>query len=144
EEQGSWEEEQAQQIDELLAYVDEKAGTTPAIIMGDMNTGPAGASFVGEVPANYAKFVKAGLHSPYVERAAAQCTFCQTNPLVAGAADDSQSVVIDHVLLRSFAGVAMAERVLDQPIQVETCGKPIAAAYSDHYGVMVSLSWPSE
>lgn len=38
---GSWLEEQTWQIDELLAFIDRKAlGTTPIVVVGDLNCGP--------------------------------------------------------------------------------------------------------
>jgi hypothetical protein len=50
-------------------------------------------------------------------------------------------VVIDHVLTRGFPGIATsAERVVDQGIQVESCGQTLDSAYSDHYGVRVTFS----
>jgi endonuclease/exonuclease/phosphatase family metal-dependent hydrolase len=140
---GSWEEEQAAQIDEMLAYIDGKAGAGGMVVlMGDMNTGPAGDGYAAEVPAHYDKFIAAGYANPYIDRADEPCTFCFDNPLITGT-DHSDSGVIDHVLLRGFAGTAGAERILDGSLDLpEYCGAPATVAYSDHYGVLATISVP--
>lgn len=137
--EGSWEGEQAAQIDALRAWADEKAGGDGiAILLGDMNTGPAVGSSVGaEVPANYEKLA-AGYANPFVESTSVACTFCADNPLVGGA-DDDESVLIDHILVKGFEGTASAERVMTDEITIEAGGKKITTAYSDHYGVRVTL-----
>ena len=67
------------------------------------------------------------------------CTFCGANPL--GSGDDNDDRVIDHVMLKGFAGEATPSRILDQTVSgVESCGAPIdPAALSDHYGVQVTV-----
>ena len=138
---GSWEEEQAAQVTELVAFVDQKAGADGMVLlMGDLNTGPAGERYTAEVPANYDRFSAAGLSNPYLTPGNEPCTFCNTNPLVDGAADDSESVVIDHLLLRNMPAQAWAERILDQDVPLpEYCGGPATLKYSDHYGVRAHL-----
>ena len=134
---GSWQEEQAAQIAELVAMVEEKAGADGQVmVMGDFNTGPAGAAYDAEVAANYDLFTAAGLASPYADSADATCTFCGANPLIGG----DEKVVIDHVFTRSFAGTPTSRRVLDGSLEVTSCGEPLSAAYSDHYGVSVSIT----
>jgi endonuclease/exonuclease/phosphatase family metal-dependent hydrolase len=140
---GSWEAEQAAQIDRMLAYVDEKTGGSGLVVlMGDMNTGPAGDTHVAEVEQNYQKFLAAGFANPYIATPGHPCTFCADNPIVAEGSDDSASVVIDHVLLRGQDPSAQASgvRILDQGITVDNCNMQIATAYSDHYGVSVTLT----
>lgn len=135
--EGSWEEEQGEQIDELLAWAEEKAGGEPVVLMGDFNTGPAGAGYVAEFPAHYEAVIAASYAAPYVDQGNA-CTFCDENPL--GGSDHDGSVLIDHVFTRGFAVPAGATgRVLDQTVTVPICGEEIAAALSDHYGVSVTL-----
>jgi endonuclease/exonuclease/phosphatase family metal-dependent hydrolase len=138
---GSWEEEQAAQLDELIAWVDQKAGAdAQVLVMGDLNTGPAGENYIAEVSGNYDKVVAAGLSNPYLAGPAEPCTFCRTNPLVDGAADESESVVIDHVLLRNGPANAWAERVLDEDLGLpDYCGGPATLKHSDHYGVRAHL-----
>lgn len=138
---GSWEEEQAAQIDDMINFVNEKAGSDGMVLlMGDMNTGPAGENYIAEVPGNFDKFVAAGFRNPYLEATDEPCTFCRTNPLVDGAPDESESVVIDHNLFRNIGGETCGERVLDQPMDVpEYCGAPVSLPPSDHYGVRTGL-----
>jgi len=140
---GSWEEEQAAQIDELLTFVDDKAGDDGLVmVMGDFNTGPDGGdAYSAEVPDNYNKLVGGGLGNPYTLTPGHQCTYCADNPIVAhGNADDEDSVVIDHILIRGFtSGAGNADRILDDPIEVDNCGETITSAYSDHYGVRLNI-----
>ena len=138
---GSWEEEQAAQVDELIAFVEQKAGADGMVmVMGDLNTGPAGESYIAEVPANYDRFVAAGLSNPYLTPADEPCTFCRTNPLVDGAADESESVVIDHILLRNMPAESWGERILDGDLTVpDYCGETADLKHSDHYGVRTHL-----
>jgi endonuclease/exonuclease/phosphatase family metal-dependent hydrolase len=132
---GSWEEEQRAQIETLLGLIAEKAPPgTPVVVLGDLNTGPALAGIAGEAPDNFALLLAAGLLAPYVDQPGARCTFCADNPLVGGA-DDDESVLIDHVLVRDLEAVSVA-RVLDEPLTVGTVTAPL----SDHYGVAVTLT----
>lgn len=135
--EGSWAEEQAVQIDELLTWIDETATTGRTAVMGDMNTGPAVGDSIAEVPENWELFEAAAMEVPYVA-AAGECTFCPDNGLL-GADSDEEGVVIDHVLLEGFEGTATATRVLDEVVDVETCGETIDGALSDHYGVRIAV-----
>jgi endonuclease/exonuclease/phosphatase family metal-dependent hydrolase len=139
---GSWAEEQAAQIDQLIQWTSEKAGTdSQVLLMGDMNTGPEGTGYLGEAPDHYRKFVDGGFVNPYIEKPGHLCTFCADNPIIARGGDDKESVVIDHVLTRGFQGATLsAKRVIDQGLQVENCDKTLDSAYSDHYGVSVTIT----
>lgn len=140
---GSWEEEQAAQITELLAFIDEKAGEDGRVmVMGDFNTGPAGDGYIAEVPQNYDLLISEGLGNPYTLTPGHTCTFCEDNPIVAkDNPDDDSSVVIDHILIKGFtSGQGLADRILDDPLEVENCGEPINSAYSDHYGVRLTIT----
>ncbi len=138
---GSWEEEQAAQIADLLAFIDEKAGSDgPVVLMGDMNSGPDGVHYDPDYPDSYELLVGDRFTSPYADNADSQCTFCQENPLTGTDHDDSS--VIDHVLLDNLSGTAKTERILDQPITVHYCGADNDARYSDHYGVRVTIEQP--
>jgi endonuclease/exonuclease/phosphatase family metal-dependent hydrolase len=134
--EGSWAAEQRAQIERLVALIAEKVPTgEPVVVLGDLNTGPAGPGFAAEVPENFALLPAAGLAVPYVDAAPdPACTFCAENPLVGGA-DDDVSVLIDHVLTRSLEATEVA-RVLDQPVTVGTGESRL----SDHYGVAVTLA----
>jgi endonuclease/exonuclease/phosphatase family metal-dependent hydrolase len=132
---GSWEAEQAAQVDALLAWVDAKAGDEPAIVLGDLNTGPAKTAIRARAPEHYARFVKAGFVNPYLE-AQPLCSFCYENPVIRGKGD---GLLIDHVLLRGFEGSADAKRFLDGRVELAIDGKRRPMALSDHYGIVVTL-----
>jgi endonuclease/exonuclease/phosphatase family metal-dependent hydrolase len=136
-EEGSWREEQSDQIDELRAYMDEKSGGDPAILIGDLNTGPAvGETIIAEAAAagNYRKLED--MDNAYLDHVDdPTCTFCNGNPLVGGA-DDDQSVIIDHIFFDAAPeGTLEAARILDGPVDIETDDGPVTTRYSDHYGL---------
>ena len=106
------------------------------MLLGDFNTGPAGALYQAEIAANYELLTAGMLTNPYVEADDARCTFCGDNPLVGGDA----AVVIDHVFTRNVEATAEAERILDGPIVVDVDGSETTTALSDHYGVTLSLT----
>ncbi len=141
---GSWAEEQAVQIDELISWANDKAPAgANVLLIGDMNTGPAGSGYIAEVPENYQKFITAGYENPYTNQADHQCTYCADNVIVKKGNDDTESSVIDHVLVRGFDGASMmSERLLEGSIQVENCAKQITTGYSDHYAVSVAITGP--
>lgn len=142
--EGSWAEEQAAQIEAMRRFVDERAGAGGGtILLGDFNTGPAVGELAAEVPGNYEALV-AGFANPYLDAADPACTFCADNPLVGGA-DDDDSVVIDHVLVRDLAGEVVAtERILDEPVDIETEAGTVTSAYSDHYGVSATVEFAAD
>lgn len=135
---GSWEEEQLYQITEMRDYIDEMAGPDGTVILlGDFNTGPAGATWVAEHVENY-NTLAAGYTVPYPDSPGADCTFCDTNVLNGGVDHDS-SEVIDHILYRNFDGTTEAMRVLDGLSSISTDeGTPLP--YSDHFGVQVTFT----
>lgn len=135
---GSWEKEQAQQIDQLTAWAKQKSGIERGVVMGDMNCGPAGDGLDAEFPQNYQKFVDAGLKAPYLAEPKPPCTWCGDNPLVGG----GTSRVIDHVLLLgSWPNVTTSrKRLHDQTISVQVGGKPVQTTLSDHYGAQLTVT----
>ncbi len=134
-EEGSWEEEQLGQVTELRAWVDEVGGDR-TVILGDLNTGPAVGTNDAELPDHYAALAE-GFDNPYAE-SDQRCTFCPENGL-SSVDSDERGRLIDHVLLRGFEEQTEATRVLDDVITVETCGEEISGAWSDHYGVQVTI-----
>lgn len=135
--EGTWEEEQATQIADVLAYIETRTEPgDPVVLLGDFNTGPAGALYQAEIAANYELLTAGMLTNPYVEADDARCTFCGDNPLVGGDA----AVVIDHVFTRNVEATAEAERILDGPIVIDVDGSETTTALSDHYGVTLSLT----
>jgi endonuclease/exonuclease/phosphatase family metal-dependent hydrolase len=136
-EEGGWSEEQLLEITELRAFIDDKAGSEPVILMGDFNTGPEVDGVQAEQPDNYAALAE-GYDNPY-EDDPALCTYCFDNPLNELGGSTSNEL-IDHVLVRDHGASLTADRVIDGDLQVDQCGFPIDAAPSDHYGVSVTLT----
>ena len=136
--EGSWSEEQTTQIEELRAWIDETA-VNPVVALGDFNVGPSGDGLVAEEAANYG-LLSDGYDVPFLDLVG-DCTFCGSNPLVALGGDDQTSELIDHVLVKGWdEPTYAAERVLDGDLEHPVCGTDITGAYSDHYGVRVSIN----
>jgi endonuclease/exonuclease/phosphatase family metal-dependent hydrolase len=138
--EGSWEEEQAAQIETVREWIDTKTGgggTT--VLLGDFNTGPDGVLFEGEVVPNYDALVAGDWRNAYLEAQGddTECTFCEQNPLVGGEGDSG--VLIDHVLVLGHAGPLDGMRILDGAVDVDVDGEPMTLARSDHYGVRAVL-----
>ena len=134
----SWEAEQAAQIDQVLDWMGKVAGDLPAVLMGDMNCGPAlPPAIAGSFPDNFAKFAAKGYDSPYVSRTGIECTWCSANSLVDDADSDQ---IIDHVLIKGLAllsEVPTAERILDDMVEVTVNEQVQQTNLSDHFGIWV-------
>jgi endonuclease/exonuclease/phosphatase family metal-dependent hydrolase len=133
---GSWASEQSEQVDAVLDWVERKAGDQPAILLGDLNTGPGIKSIRARIPEHYARFIRAGFINPYLD-VPPSCTFCYDNPLLGKHPD---GLLIDHVLVRGFRGEVRARRFLDGRIELSAGGGRYTTALSDHYGVIAELS----
>jgi|SoiMethySBSTD1v2_1073268.scaffolds.fasta_scaffold05815_4 endonuclease/exonuclease/phosphatase family protein len=138
---GSWEAEQARQIDALLGFIEAKTKNGGvAVLLGDLNTGPAvPPRILGRLPDHYARLVSHGFINPYLEAPAPECTFCYDNLVGGGSGTDG--ILIDHALTRGFSGTARARRVLDQTVKIKVRGEELSTAYSDHYGVELEIDW---
>lgn len=139
-EHSSYEEEQAAQIDDLNAYIEDTAQTDNVVLMGDMNTGPAIGDLSAAFADNYAKFSDAGFENAYLNQSDPSCTYCGENTLNGG---DGQ-VAIDHVLFDFGVDVDVAatERILDQAQTISTDDGDQELHLSDHYGVTTTLQRP--
>ncbi|MBI5610301.1 MAG: endonuclease/exonuclease/phosphatase family protein [Deltaproteobacteria bacterium] len=137
---GGWEQEQAKQIDQLIAWAKQKAGGERAVILGDMNCGPdvAGTDIKAEFGNNFKKYLDAGLQAPYLAAAKPLCTWCAENPLVT----DGNNHVIDHILLLApWPGATVqTRRLFDAAASVDVKGKPLSVRLSDHYGAQVVVT----
>lgn len=133
---GSYSAEQAHQIDQLLEYMGEKTGDGGAVLMGDMNTGPAiPPDMEGNRVENFQKFVDVGLVSPYLNQDSPVCTWCVSNTLIG---EDSKDNVIDHILflnLDDVAGALPAERIFTDLVEIQVEGEALETNLSDHFGV---------
>ncbi len=138
----SWEAEQAHQADQVLTWIEDRAGDNPdRVLLGDMNAGPAAPpEITGEFEETYAKFTDAGYSSPYLAQPSPPCTWCADNPLTGS----ETSRVIDHVLLHGApaAGETEAQRILTETITVDGVDGPEDVPLSDHYGVAVTVIAP--
>ena len=136
-EEGSWSEEQAQQVTDIRAWMDTQATTDTVTLLGDLNAGPLVAANDPEQPENY-EAASAGLDVPYVEQDR-RCTFCPDNA-ISSVDSDAFGVLIDHVMLAGWEGSTSSTRVLDEAVTIETCGNQVPGAHSDHYGVSVTIT----
>jgi hypothetical protein len=136
---GGWPEEQAMQIQALLAWAETKAGGSDNwIVAGDLNNGPALPDIDAELPDNYAMWAAGGLRDPYVSQADAVCTYCNENPLNLGTMAGGGGL-IDHVLLADGIADGTGFRFLDQRITIDVMGMSQESAYSDHYGFALTV-----
>ncbi|MBI4956876.1 MAG: endonuclease/exonuclease/phosphatase family protein [Myxococcales bacterium] len=135
---GSWQEENAYEAQQLADYVAEKThGAGTAVILGDLNTGPAAGGAQAAWPASYAKLTAAGFANPFAAQPDAACTVCPTN-----SANDPASApeLIDHVLLRGFTGTTSVARIFTDPVSFTAGGAPVSAHLSDHFGLQATLA----
>jgi endonuclease/exonuclease/phosphatase family metal-dependent hydrolase len=139
-EAGSWAEEQAGQIATIQAFIDERAAGEAVVFLGDLNTGPAGEGIVAELAQNYQLLVDQSWANPFVDQVGT-CTYCAANPLVGSAGDDTQTVLIDHVLFRGAEGTFTSSRLLDEDVSIQSATDgAVTTKLSDHYGVQVVWS----
>ncbi|WP_437639268.1 endonuclease/exonuclease/phosphatase family protein [Sorangium sp. So ce854] len=136
----SWQKDQSAQIDALLAYVDKKTGGRGAtLLLGDLNTGPAIApSISARLPAHYDRLLARGFVNPYASQEDARCTYCFDNPLDGG--KGTRGILIDHVLLRGFDGDATGTQIMRSNLTIEAGKRKVKSGFSDHYGLLVTLS----
>jgi endonuclease/exonuclease/phosphatase family metal-dependent hydrolase len=140
---GSWQGERLRQIDQMLERVSSVGVGGATILLGDMNCGPETPSARAASPDAFERFGMAGYLAPYAE-ADGRCTFCGNNPLNGLSSDPEEGALIDHVLLSAVGDESReVDRVLDEPLAIDVDGEPVDTAFSDHYGVRVSLSGSS-
>jgi len=136
---GDWIQEQAMQIQALITYANGKTGGTGQwVLAGDLNNGPALDGITAELPDNYAMWSGAGLRNLYASQAGAVCTYCDANPLNLGTMGGDGGL-IDHVLVSDAVADGTARRFLDGPITVDVGGVSTDTAYSDHYGLALTI-----
>lgn len=136
----AWAQEQADQIETMHAFIDEKVDDdSPVLLMGDFNTGPEGDNFTAEFPDNYDALVAGGPYdNAYVDAPSATCTFCNDNTLIDAEGDGG--VTIDHILVRDFDGTVETERIFDDMVSVVVEGEDTMMNLSDHYGLLATLT----
>jgi endonuclease/exonuclease/phosphatase family metal-dependent hydrolase len=127
----SWKEEQAAQIDKVVASLPPDGCR---IVMGDLNASQAtNGSIRPELDSTLAGFSAKGLREPWESPV---CTWCPppANPLASGQ-DEKQ---YDHVLTAG-CGAPKYRRILDQPITVQHAGQTLETRLSDHFGLMAEI-----
>lgn len=128
---GSWEGEHAQQVSELLAYIQAKAPAGPVLVLGDLNTGPEQAGLSGEWPQHFTPLLESGLECPALQAVAPPCTLCPDNSF---RSDTSEPRLIDHVLVRELGARDIAV-FANAPVTVSVEGAAQSMNLSDHYGL---------
>jgi hypothetical protein len=114
------------------------SGSTPAVILGDLNAGHAfpdeGMIAEGEPTLDLLESV---FEPAYTEDYAPLCTFCTTNPVTETASD----VWIDHILLHNLSAesVVSTERIYDEAV-VPVDGQMVPL--SDHFGIRSVITVP--
>lgn len=139
-----WSAEQLLQSNKLIAYVNAKSGSRPAIILGDFNSGRE-YSVGGQIVANEESSATLDrLESVFLPAVAADyvpaCTYCSTN----ANNDTSSPDWIDHIFLfnKTAADVKSTQRVYDQDVvPVDDGGSTVNVPLSDHYGLRAVLTF---
>jgi endonuclease/exonuclease/phosphatase family metal-dependent hydrolase len=135
---GSWAEEQAHQIGQILDFVDANAREGEmTVLMGDMNDGPELPGIDADLPENYDLFAAAGLVDPHADSGSAVCSYCAENPLNV---DLDRNALIDHVFFRNVDATYEPLRILDDPVTLSTTDGTVESRLSDHYGISVGAS----
>jgi len=134
-----WEAEQLLQAQKLIDYVERTSGSTPAVILGDLNAGRAdeSAGIVAEGQPTL-DLLESVFPAATAASYAPLCTFCESNP-ISGA---TSSVWIDHILLYGLESstVQSTTRTFDE--NVVPVGEGELVPLSDHYGLRSVIRVP--
>ncbi|MCA9623481.1 MAG: hypothetical protein KC731_30880 [Myxococcales bacterium] len=154
------EDQQRAQLDALLVFIEQAiAGTAgtggmgaggtsgaggsggeddaPIILMGNLAFGPSSGNYEAHVANHYSRLINAGFGSPYQATPGNQCSLCQDNPL---ATDLPESRLVDHILIKGFRDASgTPDRLLVDPVDVETCSGAAQLPLSDHYAVQLKV-----
>jgi endonuclease/exonuclease/phosphatase family metal-dependent hydrolase len=116
--------EQAAQVDELLAWIDRRAPTGPALLLGDLNLTPESSLF--------RRITAVGFREPdVVDRRATFGGGLGTGHV------NASGWRIDHVLARNIDARITSHRIFDAPLTLRRRG--VRTTLSDHFGVMAVL-----
>lgn len=153
---GSWEAENYFMQEQMIAFVNNKAGDKPIFFAGDFNCSIANAS--NEVDADFSDNCQLWLDDGFVDPAAEQlpCSFCSDENLIlieeqssgGGGGDGNQ--LLDHIFIKNVANSneITAERVFDDPVEIQSLDpeqelsledSPLTTHPSDHFGVKVVI-----
>jgi endonuclease/exonuclease/phosphatase family metal-dependent hydrolase len=114
--------EQEPQVERLLSWIDRKAGSADAILLGDLNTTPGSRLFERFRAAGFAE----DAHPP-------RATF-STEGLLTGYFGDS-GWALDHILVRGRLRLQTA-RILDEGLLLGASESAVPSTLSDHAGLL--------
>jgi len=134
-----WEAEQYLQAQKLIAFVQDRSGDSPAVILGDLNAGRAyPAQGISEEGADTLSLLEATFPAALATDYEPLCTFCEDNPVT----DTTSSVWIDHILLNGLASDAVQSTVRTFDEAVVPVGGDELVPLSDHYGLRSVIRVP--
>ncbi len=140
---GSWEGERLVQTQQLLEVIGARRDDRSlAVLLGDMNSGPATASADAESPEAFELIRSHGLSAPYVDHGEAACTWCPENPLTEDLSPNTSGSVIDHIFVSPLSDrvQSIPIRMFDDPIVIDVAGEALETHLSDHFGIMLTLA----
>jgi endonuclease/exonuclease/phosphatase family metal-dependent hydrolase len=156
---GSWEGENRFMQEQMIAFVNDKAGDKPIFFGGDFNCSIANAS--NGVDADFPDNCQLWLTDGFTDPAADQlpCTFCEDENLVLQGGqgeqkeEGSENTLLDHVFVKNLetSDAIVAERVFDDPVSIEALvppselepeDSPMLTHPSDHFGVELDIPLP--
>ena len=155
----SWEGENRFMQEQMIAFVNDKAGDKPIFFGGDFNCSIANAS--NGVDADFPDNCRLWLTDGFTDPAADQlpCTFCEDENLILQGGQGEQKEgdtghwLLDHVFVKNLetANEIVAERVFDDPVSIEALvppselepeDSPMLTHPSDHFGVELDIPLP--
>ncbi len=153
---GSWEVENRFMQQQMIAFVNAKAGENPILFAGDFNCSTANAS--NQVDAEFSANCQLWLDDGFIDVAAEQlaCSFCSDENLILIEQQNSGgggNTLLDHVFIKNVGNPAAitAERVFDQAVEIIALNpeqdlasedSPLTTHPSDHFGVQVDVPVP--
>jgi len=149
----SWEGENRFMQEQMIAFVNDKAGNNPIFFGGDFNCSIANAS--NGVDAEFADSCQLWLVDGFADPAGDQlpCSFCYGENLILPAEGGSGSTLLDHIFVKNLetANAITAERVFDDPVSIEATipaselkpeDSPMLTHPSDHFGIELDIRLP--
>jgi endonuclease/exonuclease/phosphatase family metal-dependent hydrolase len=120
--------EQVPQVEQLLDFIDEKAGAEPALLLGDLNLVP-GSALLGRI-------ARAGFH----EGQANDHRSTYSGQALLGGTFAGSGWRLDHVLVRGTEAQLRTQRILDQPVRLAVEGREVISMLSDHAGLLSTIA----
>jgi endonuclease/exonuclease/phosphatase family metal-dependent hydrolase len=124
--------EQGPQVTQLLEFIDDKAGTAPALLLGDLNLTPGSALFERLTRSGFREGNVLGDRGTYSGEGLESGRF------------GTSAWRLDHALLRGTDAELVTKRILDDPVLLDAGGRPTRSTLSDHAGLLVTITTQSE